>query len=190
MMLWWATRSTALAALVLLSLVLVLGVAAGSGAPRTRVVVQVVHRGLSLLALLLVAAHVGTLLLDPHVDLGAVDIVVPFGSSYRAVATGLGTIALDLLAVVAVTSALRLRLGGRAWRAVHAMAYALWPVAALHGIGSGTDRAAVVGLTTGCAVLVGAAVATRLARTRSTIAHVLAVVGLTGTGALAGLVLR
>ena len=189
-MLWWATRSTALAALLLLSLVLVLGVVAGTGSPRTRVVVQVVHRGLSLLALLTVAAHVVTVLVDPHADVEAVDVVVPFGSGYRTLATGLGTLALDLLVVVAVTSALRLRLGGRAWRAVHAIAYALWPVAALHGLGTGTDRVAVIGLTTGCAVVVGAAAASRLARSARPAAHALAATGLAGTGALAGLVLR
>jgi methionine sulfoxide reductase heme-binding subunit len=188
-MLWWATRSTALVALVLLSLVLALGVAAGSGSPHTRVVVQSVHRGLSLLAVALVGAHVGTVVVDGHVDLGMPDVVVPFGSSFRTLYTGLGTLALDLLLAVAVTSGLRTRLGGRAWRAVHGMAYVLWPLAALHGLGAGTDAAAVRWLTLGCAGLVALAVAWRLARGRSPRTHVLAVVGLALTGVLTAVVL-
>jgi methionine sulfoxide reductase heme-binding subunit len=38
-----------------------------------------------------------------------------------------------------VTSLLRFRLGLRLWRAVHWLAYAAWPVAALHGIGAAAD---------------------------------------------------
>ena len=189
MTLWWLTRSTALVALVLLTVTLALGIAAGSGRPQTRVVMQLVHRNASLLAVALIAVHVVTLVLDPHVDLGVVDLFVPFGSEYRRLATGLGTVALDLVLTVAVTSALRTRLGGRAWRAVHAMAYAMWPVAALHGLGAGSDVVLVSWLSLACAGIVGAAVALRLMRTRSAVGSVLAVAGLVGTGALAGVVL-
>jgi hypothetical protein len=38
-----------------------------------------------------------------------------------------------------VTSLIRRRLGLRAWRAVHWAAYACWPAAVLHGLGTGTD---------------------------------------------------
>jgi len=38
-----------------------------------------------------------------------------------------------------VSSLLRGRLGYRAWRALHWAAYACWPVALLHGMGTGTD---------------------------------------------------
>ncbi len=38
-----------------------------------------------------------------------------------------------------VTSLLRARLGHRAWRAVHWLAYACWPVALVHGLGTGSD---------------------------------------------------
>jgi sulfoxide reductase heme-binding subunit YedZ len=188
-MLWWIARSTALVALVLLTLTLALGIAAGSGRPETRVLVQSVHRNASLLAVVLIAVHVGTLLVDPHVDLGVVDLVVPFGSDFHRLATGLGTLALDLVITVAVTSGLRTRLGGRAWRTVHGMAYALWPVAALHGLGAGTDAVLMHRLTAGCAVVVATAVAWRLTRARSRTASVLAVAGLVLTGAMAGVVL-
>jgi len=38
-----------------------------------------------------------------------------------------------------VTSLVRVRLGERAWRAVHGAAYACWPLAVAHGLGSGSD---------------------------------------------------
>ena len=52
---------------------------------------------------------------------------------------GLGAAAFDLLLAVAITSALRERLGHRAWRAVHWTAYAVWPLAVVHGLGTGSD---------------------------------------------------
>ena len=59
-----------------------------------------------------------------------------------------------MLAVVA-TSLLRARLGRRAWRAVHWLAYASWPVAVLHGVklGNGTGHLMagwMLWLTAGC----------------------------------------
>ena len=44
------------------------------------------------------------------------------------------------------TSLLRHRMPARAWRAVHWTAYACWPVALAHGIGTGTDLRATPGL--------------------------------------------
>ena len=116
------------------------------------------------LAVLLVTAHVVTVVVDPHVDLTVIDALLPFGSSFSRFATGLGTVAFDLLIAVVITSALRMRLGGRTWRALHAIAYALWPTAALHALGAATDHTAVRALTIGCGVLVAIAVAFRLTR--------------------------
>ena len=65
-----------------------------------------------------------------------------------------------------VTSVLRARLGLRAWRAVHWAAYVCWPVAVLHGLGTGTDaRSAWLQLlTAACVAGVVAALAARLLR--------------------------
>ena len=64
-----------------------------------------------------------------------------------------------------VTSLLRSRMGYRTWRAVHWTAYACWPVALLHGLGTGTDTQVswVLLLTLVCVAAVAALVAWRLA---------------------------
>jgi sulfoxide reductase heme-binding subunit YedZ len=89
-----------------------------------------------------VALGIGTrsLMFDPYAQLNLVDLIVPFGSQYRPLWVGLGALALDLVIAIVVTSLLRERIGQRVWRAVHWFAYAMWPIALLHGIGSGTDR--------------------------------------------------
>ena len=97
------------------------------------------HRTLALFAVALLALHVVTAILDPFVTIGWAATVLPFLSPYRAWQIGLGTLAVDVAGAVIITSLLRVRLGFRAWRAVHWLAYVAWPVAFVHSITSGTD---------------------------------------------------
>jgi sulfoxide reductase heme-binding subunit YedZ len=152
--------------LVLLTVVVALGVATRSGRPAfglPRFAVTAVHRNASLISVLLLAIHVGTLLVDPQAGTRLVDVVLPFVGNYRPLWQGLGTLALDLVAALIVTSLLRHRIGPRAWRSVHWLAYAAWPIALLHGLGTGTDAGSLWlrGTTVLCAATVLAAVGWR-----------------------------
>jgi methionine sulfoxide reductase heme-binding subunit len=141
---WALGRGTGVVALVLFTVSLVLGIVARSGRPVPglgRFGTSDLHRTAALTGTSLVAAHVGSLLLDPFAQLKVVDLVFPFLASYRPVWLGLGTLALDLIAVVTVVSLLRHRVGPKVFKAVHWATYALWPTALLHALGSGTDAA-------------------------------------------------
>ncbi|WP_433917937.1 ferric reductase-like transmembrane domain-containing protein [Streptomyces canus] len=140
--LWYASRAGGTLALILLTATVVLGIASGGRtAPRRigRFEVGLLHRNLSLLTLVFLVVHVVTAVLDPFVHLSWAVSVVPFRASYRPLWLGLGTVALDVLLAVLVTSALRRRLGVRRWKAVHWLAYAAWPLALFHSAGTGTD---------------------------------------------------
>jgi methionine sulfoxide reductase heme-binding subunit len=140
--LWFVTRATGTIALVLLTATVVLGIAgAGRYAPRAlnRFEVAALHRNLSVLTLVFLAIHILTALADSYVPLGWAAAVVPFLSPYRRLWVGLGTVAFDLLLAVALTSAVRLRLGVARWKAVHWLAYAAWGIALFHLAGTGTD---------------------------------------------------
>jgi sulfoxide reductase heme-binding subunit YedZ len=78
-------------------------------------------------------------------------------------------VSLDLMIAVIATSLLRARIGRRAWRGVHWLSYAAWPVALAHSFGSSTDmqRGGLLGLGIGCAAAVLAAAAWRLASAAS-----------------------
>jgi sulfoxide reductase heme-binding subunit YedZ len=91
--------------------------------------------------------------------------VVPFRGAYQPVWLGLGTLALDTVLAIVVTSLLRARLGVRAWRAVHWLAYAAWPLALLHGLWVGSDASEPWLLATAvtCAAVVAAGVVWRVA---------------------------
>jgi sulfoxide reductase heme-binding subunit YedZ len=165
--LWYTARATGAVSLLLLTVVVVLGIGSRAGRPvfgLPRFAVSLVHRNASLMATVLIAIHVTTLLTDPYAHLKLLDLLVPFDAAYRPAWVGLGTTALDLVVAIVVTSVLRRRLGARTWRAVHWFAYAMWPIAWVHGIGSGTDRAAAwyLALAVAAAISVAAALIWRL----------------------------
>ena len=166
--LWYATRGAGAVSLVLLTLSVALGVAeirmwAPARAPRFTV--AALHRSVSLLALAFLVLHIVTVVLDPFPPIGVLNAVVPFVTSYRALWLGLGTIAFDLILAIAVTSLVRRRLGYRAWKGVHWLAYASWPVALLHGLGAGSDAKStwMLALSAASIALVLIAVGARLA---------------------------
>lgn len=140
--LWVLGRGTGIVALVLLTLSVCLGIAVRSrttpaGLPRYGV--TAIHRTAGLTATGLVAVHVLTLLLDPQAGLRLVDLVVPFVGGFQPFWLGLGTLSLELLALVALSGLARKRLGEGAFQVLHLTSYALWPVALAHGLGTGSD---------------------------------------------------
>ncbi len=141
--LWFASRATGAVSLVLFTAVMVLGIVTSGrlslpGLPRAGVLR--LHRNLTLVSIAFLAVHIVTAIADGYVDLSYWDVLIPFGAGFDPFWIGLATVAVDLLIAIGITSALRLRLSARVWRAVHLCAYAMWPLALLHGFGvSGGD---------------------------------------------------
>ena len=157
--LWYMTRGFGLVALLLLTITTVLGLSQAARYARPglpRFVISALHRNASLLGLVAIAVHVATAVADSYAPIHVVDVLVPFVSKYRPLWTGLGALTLDLMLAVIITSLLRERIGHRTWRAVHWASYACWPVAVLHGLGTGSDS--VVGWVQLLYILAGAAV--------------------------------
>lgn len=166
--LWYATRATGLVALLLLTVSVLLGIlTAGRFASENwpRFLSQGLHRNTSLLVLAFLVLHVGTTVADTYTSIPLIAAFAPFTSAYKAAWLSLGAVALDLLLALTATSLVRRRLGHRAWRRVHWLAYACWPVAVAHGLGIGTDRSAswAFVLSMACVLAVLGAAAWRLA---------------------------
>jgi sulfoxide reductase heme-binding subunit YedZ len=168
--LWYASRATGVVSLLLLSLVVILGIVVNRqgrlpGLPAFAV--TGLHRSLSLLSLAFIGVHIATAVIDPYVSIHAAAIVIPFVSSYQPFWLGLGAIALDLIIALVITSLIRSRISRRAWRGVHWLAYAAWPVALVHGIGASPDlrSGALRDTAIGCALAIGGAGLWRLSRT-------------------------
>ncbi|GAA3545001.1 ferric reductase-like transmembrane domain-containing protein [Nocardioides daeguensis] len=148
-LLWLLNRSTGLSLTLALSASVALGVltlrghAGGDGGARLpRFVTRSLHRNVAIGALALLVAHVVTAVADTYVDIRWWQAVVPWGGTYEPLWLGLGALALDLLVAVAVTTALRGRLGYRGWRLVHLSSWLAWVAAVAHGVMIGTDLGA------------------------------------------------
>ena len=166
--LWYATRATGMVSLLLLTGTMLLGIiTAGRFASDNwpRFLTVGLHRNLTLLVLIFLSLHVATTVVDTYTSIPATAAVIPFVSSYKSPWLGLGAVAADLLIAVLVTSLLRGRLGLRAWRGLHWLAYACWPVAMIHALGTGTDRRTLWGFAAAlaCVAAVAAAATWRLA---------------------------
>jgi len=166
---WYLTRSTGAVALVLLTFAIALGVIDVErwSTPRwPRFVVDSLHRNVSLLAMVFLAIHILTSVLDSFAPISLTDAFIPFTGSYRPFWLGLGAVSFDLLLAVTLTSLLRRRMGYATWRAVHWLTYASWPIALLHGLGTGSDVKTgwLLALSIACLAVVLAAVLARSLR--------------------------
>ena len=140
--LWYTTRGAGAVTLILLTAVVVLGVlsALRAQSPRwPRFLTTGLHRNLALVTIVFLALHIVTAVVDPFTHLGWLAAVVPFSSYYRTFWLGLGVISYELLVAIVVTSLLRGFIGHGAWRAIHWLSYASWPLGVIHGFGTGTD---------------------------------------------------
>ena len=166
-LLWYVTRGAGAVTIVLLSAVVILGLAARVRFERRgwpRFLSASLHRDLALMTLVFLGLHIVTAVVDPFTHLGIVAATVPFGSYYRTVWLGLGTVSFELILAIIVTSLLRRFIGHRVWRSIHWVAYAAWPLAVMHGVGTGTDAFSwwMLGITAVCVISVIAAVLWRL----------------------------
>ncbi len=140
--LWYATRGAGVVSLVLLSGVVVLGIVSvlrWQTPSWPRFLTTGLHRNLALATLTFLALHVVTAVVDPFTALGWNAAIIPFSSSYRRLWLGLGVVAVYLLLAIVVTSLLRPLFGHHVWRLIHWFTYLMWPIAVIHGIGTGTD---------------------------------------------------
>jgi methionine sulfoxide reductase heme-binding subunit len=164
---WYLTRATGTVALLLLSGAVVLGVVdvrRWSTPAWPRFIMNTLHRNVSLLAMVFLALHILTSVLDSFASVSLLDAVVPFAGSYRPFWLGLGAVAFDLLLAVTITSLLRQHIGFQTWRAIHWLTYTSWPLALLHGLGTGSDVKVtwMLALTLACLAAVIAAVLARV----------------------------
>ena len=166
-LLWYTTRGAGAVTLILLTAVVVLGVLSAlrvQSESWPRFLTTGLHRNLALMTLVFLALHIVTAVVDPYTNLGWAAALIPFSSSYRTFWLGLGVISFELLVAIVATSLVRGMLGHRAWRAIHWLTYAAWPVGVVHGLGTGTDTwsAWMLAITAGCVAAIGMAVALRL----------------------------
>jgi methionine sulfoxide reductase heme-binding subunit len=188
---WYATRGLGTATLIVLTGTVVLGIVTSTGwiGERTPAFVAAdIHRNLSLLGMCLLAAHIITTVLDPFAHIGVRDVIIPVGAAYRPVWLGLGVAAMWVLIAVVASSLLRDRIGPRPWRLIHWAAYGSWPLAVVHGLGTGSDAQApwLIAVVVSCVVAVVFALVFRLRQGRPATRPIRAAAGIVATAIVVG----
>lgn len=186
--LWYAARSTGYVSLLMLTAILALGIVTSmrwSNRDWPRFVSQALHRNLSLLVLVFLAIHILATVIDPFAGISFLNSVAPFTGSYRPIWLGLGVVSVEILVALVITSLLRQRIGFRFWRVIHWAAYACWPLALLHTLGTGSDVRSgwAVLITVACIGIVVVAIAWRLLSDESRIPVALRIAGVAVTAA-------
>ena len=139
---WIVARATGVAAYIALCLSILSGIALRTSVLdflATNRALRSLHDFMTWVWIPLGLAHAGSLLLDKTAQITPLDLVVPFQVSYAPLAIGLGTLSLDIVLVITVTSWLRRRLDDRLWRWIHRSSYVAFVTLFLHALLSGTD---------------------------------------------------
>ena len=107
--------------------------------PDRRVTAQAVHRAVATGALAFLFIHIASEIAVGRS--GPADTVIPFLDPGRTFYLGLGTVASDLMVMIAVTGIFRARLASNMsplmWRLLHCTAYAAWVMGIFHGLLAG-----------------------------------------------------
>ena len=140
--------------------------------PSARVTAQALHRAMGFGAIAFLAIHIVLEIIAGRSQ--PADVVVPFLDKGKTFYLGLGTVASDMFIVIIMTGIYRARLAAsmspKAWRVIHASAYAAWIFGLLHGLLGGRPAKSFFGFSGfvawsygACVVAVAAALMVRLA---------------------------
>ena len=139
--------------------------------PSARVTAQALHRAMGFGAIAFLVIHIVLEIIAGRS--GPADAVIPFLDKGRTFYLGLGTVASDMFIVIMMTGIYRARLAAnmspKAWRVIHASAYAAWIFGLVHGLLAGRPAKAFFGFSGfvawsygACVVAVAAALMVRL----------------------------
>jgi predicted ferric reductase len=143
---WYLSRSSAIVAYLLLWVSMATGLAISNRLARIwpgGPIAFDLHQHTSLLGLGFALFHALILLGDQYMNYSLGQILTPFASAgYRPLWVGLGQISLYVLVVVSLSFYVRRKIGHGLWRLVHFLSYAMFALALIHGLMSGTDSSA------------------------------------------------
>ncbi len=139
---WYVTRASALIAWALMTLSVVWGILLS-----TRILrridnpgwLQDLHRFLGGLSVVMVLLHMVTLMLDGWLKFTPTELLVPFATDFKPIATALGILSFYLLVAVQGSSMIMNRLPRKFWKGLHYASYAVVLLVSFHAGLSGTD---------------------------------------------------
>ncbi len=141
-LLWYLTRTFAVASYVALTLTVILGMLraiARTSGERLSWVVDELHAFVASLSAGLIAGHLVSLKLDPFIPFTFTNLLLPGDQPYRPLASNLGVFSFYAMVVVLVTSWIRALLPYRLWRFLHVFSFVAFGLVTAHGLLAGSD---------------------------------------------------
>jgi methionine sulfoxide reductase heme-binding subunit len=140
--LWYLTRTTAVAAYVALTFSVVLGMLrtiARTAGEHLSWVVDELHTFIATLTGLLVVGHMLTIRLDTLIPFSTTNLLWVGDQPYRPMAVNLGVFSFYTLVMLLLTSWLRPRMSYRFWRRIHYLSFVAFALVTAHGWLAGSD---------------------------------------------------
>jgi len=175
---WDVARAGGFTAYVLLTLAVVVGLALStqiqSPSRWPRLLNSELHNFLTLLSTIFLGVHVLAVWIDPFTHFGWKEILIPLASHYRPEWMALGIVGLYLGIAIGISTLLRKRIGYSWWRRLHVLTLGIFALAALHGIGTGSDTQTwwALGIYLVSIALVGALLCRRVLSSKGKRKHV------------------
>ena len=140
---WDIARAGGFTTYVLLTLAVTVGLALStqiqSPSRWPRLLNSELHNFLTLLSTIFLVIHVLAAWIDPFTKFSWNEILIPLASHYRPEWMAFGIVALYLGIAIGISTWLRKRIGYKWWRRLHVLTLAVFALATVHGIGTGSD---------------------------------------------------
>jgi sulfoxide reductase heme-binding subunit YedZ len=137
---WITSRAAGIAALVLSSLSVCVGLLMGGRLMKGRGPdLRATHEALSLATLAALLVHGLTLVGDKYLHPSLADVSIPFVSAYKTLWTTTGIVAFWAMLILGLSYYARSRIGVQRWRKVHRFTALAWVLGVAHSLGEGTD---------------------------------------------------
>lgn len=111
-----------------------------------RLVSHELHVWITILSFVFLVIHVLASWIDPFTRFGLNELLLPFVSHYRPLGMACGIVATYLSLAIILSLFIRRRIGYVWWRRLHQLSFAVWALAIIHGLGTGTDSRTFWGL--------------------------------------------
>jgi len=136
---WLMLRTTGIVAIAILTLSTVIGIASPAlRNPTRRLVAISIHTAASATGVILLVGHIIFAVADSYITISPAAVVVPGLSQWEPLWVGVGTVSLDLMLLIVLTSLNRIR-APRVWKRVHLLSYIALVLAWVHAMFAGTD---------------------------------------------------
>jgi sulfoxide reductase heme-binding subunit YedZ len=137
---WLTSRAAGIAALVLSSLSVSVGLLMGGRLMRGRGPdLRATHEALSLGTIAALLIHGLTLIGDTYLHPTLADVALPFVGGYKTLWTSTGILAFWAIAILGISYYARAKIGVQRWRRLHRFTALAWVLGVVHSLGEGTD---------------------------------------------------